>query len=79
MCVCVCVYACVCAQLLSPVTLCDLIDCNPPGSWSMEFSRQEYCSILQFPTPGDLPDSGIKPTSLTSPELAGLKTTLKLG
>ena len=30
---------------------------------SMEFSRQEYWSGLWFPTPGDLPDPGIKPTS----------------
>ena len=28
---------------------------------SMEFSRQEYCSGLPFPTPGDLPNAGIKP------------------
>ena len=27
----------------------------------MEFSRQEYWSGLPFPTPGDLPDPGIKP------------------
>ena len=38
---------------------------------SMEFSRQEYWSGLPFPTPGDLPDPGIKPTSLESPALAG--------
>ena len=31
---------------------------------SMEFSRQEYWSGLLFPTLGDLPDPGIKPTSL---------------
>ena len=30
------------------------------------FSRQEYWSGLPCPPPGDLPDSGIKPTSLTS-------------
>ena len=30
----------------------------------MEFSRQEYSSGLPFPTPGDLPDPGIKPESL---------------
>ena len=30
---------------------------------SMEFSRQEYWSGLQFPSPGDLPDRGIKPRS----------------
>ena len=38
---------------------------------SMEFSRQEYWSGLSFPTPGDLPNLGIKPTSLSSPVLAG--------
>ena len=30
---------------------------------SMEFSRQEYWSGLPFPSPGDLPDPGIKPRS----------------
>ena len=39
--------------------------------WSMEFSRQEYWSGLLFPSPGDLPDPGIEPMSLTSPALAG--------
>ena len=29
----------------------------------MEFSRQEYWSGLPFPSPGDLPDPGIKPGS----------------
>ena len=38
----------------------------------MGFSRQEYWSVLPFPTPGDLPDLGIKPTSLGSPTLAGV-------
>ena len=35
---------------------------------SMEFSRQEYWSGLPFPSPGDLPNSGVKPMS---PALAG--------
>ena len=35
---------------------------------SIGFSRQEYWSGLPFPSPGDLPDSRIKPTS---PALAG--------
>ena len=30
---------------------------------SMGFSRQEYRSGLPFPSPGDLPDPGIEPTS----------------
>ena len=37
----------------------------------MGFSRQEYWSGVPFPPPGNLPNPGIKPTSLTSPELAG--------
>ena len=37
----------------------------------MEFSRQEHFSGIPFPTPGNLPDSGIKPESLASPILAG--------
>ena len=37
---------------------------------SMEFSRYEYWSRLPFPPPGDLPDPGIKPTSLMSSALA---------
>ena len=32
---------------------------------SMGFSRQEYWSGLPFPSPGDLPDSGIEPRSPT--------------
>ena len=35
---------------------------------SMEFSKQVYWSRLPFPSPGDLPDPGIKPAS---PALAG--------
>ena len=38
------------------------------ASLFMGFSRQEYWSGLLFPSPGDLPDTGIKPTS---PALAG--------
>ena len=30
---------------------------------SLEFPRKEYWSGLTFPSPGDLPDSGIKPVS----------------
>ena len=32
---------------------------------SMEFSRQAYWNGLPFPSPGDLPDPGIKPGSPT--------------
>ena len=42
----------------------------------MGFSRQEYCSGLPFPSPGDLPDPGIELMSITSPALtSGFFTT----
>ena len=39
--------------------------------WCMGFSRQEYWNGLPCPPLGNLPDPGIKPVSLMSPELAG--------
>ena len=43
---------------------------------SMGFSRKEYWSGLPYPPPGDLPNPGIKPTSLMSPALTdGFFTT----
>ena len=51
----------VCAQPC--LTLCNPMDCSPPGSSVMEFSRQEYWSGLPFPSPGDLPNPEIKPRS----------------
>ena len=64
-----------CVQLLqSCPTLRNPMDCSLPGS--MEFSRQERWSGSSFPTPGDLPEPGIKPVSLASRALAGgLHTT----
>ena len=48
-------------------TLGDLIDGSPPvhGISSMGFSKQEYWSGLPFPSPGHLPNLGIKPRSPT--------------
>ena len=37
------------------------IACQAP--LPMEFSKQEYWSGLSFPSPGDLPNPGIKPRS----------------
>ena len=59
MCVCVCVCVCV-LSTQSCLTLCDPMDCSPPGSSAHEFSRQEYWSGLPFPFPGDLPYPGTK-------------------
>ena len=52
------------------LTLCDPMDCRPPGS--MGFSRQEYWSGLPFPSPGDLPNQGIQ---LESPALGAVFCT----
>ena len=40
--------------------------CNRMAPLSMGFSRQEYWSGLPGPPPGDLPNTGIEGTSLTS-------------
>ena len=52
---------------------------------SMGFSRQEYCSGLPFPSPGDLPNPGIEPgspafqaESLPSEQKEGVVTILSL-
>ena len=48
--------------------LCPML-CHPmdrQALWSMGFPRQEYWSGLLFPSPGDLPDPGIR---LGSPAL----------
>ena len=61
-------------SLQSCPTLCDPTDCSPP--LSVGFSRQEYWSELPCPPPGDLPNPGIEPMTLTSPALAaGFFTT----
>ena len=38
---------------------------------SMGLSRQEYWSGFSCPPPGDLPDPGMEPASLTFPALGG--------
>ena len=51
-------------QLLqSCLTICDPMDCSPPGSLSMGFFREEYWSGLPWPPPGDLPNPGIETSS----------------
>ena len=63
---------CMCACVLSNVQLfATPWNVAHQASLSVEFSRQEYWRGLPFPTPGNLPNPRIKPTSLTSPELAG--------
>ena len=68
---CVCVCVCVRTRVLNHVWLCVIpwpTACQAP--LSTKFSRQEYWSGLSFPSPGDYPNSEIKPVSLMSPALA---------
>ena len=64
-----------CAYILShfsrvwlSATLCSVAQQTP---LSMGFSRQPYWRGLPCPPPGDLPNPGTEPSSLTSPALAG--------
>ena len=66
-CVWVCVCACTCARM-HPCTLSCVWLFETPWTviqqapLSTEFLGQEYLSGLPFPSPGDLPNSGIKPS-----------------
>ena len=63
---CTCILSC-----LSCPTLCALWTVAHQSLLSMGFSRPEYWSWLQCPSPEDLPGPGIKPSSFTSPALVG--------
>ena len=45
--------------------LCHPIDCSQPGSSVHGIFAEGYWNGLSFPSPGDLPDSGIEPGSAT--------------
>ena len=51
------------------LTLCDPVDCSPPGSSVHGISWQEQWSGLPFPPAGDLLNTGIEPASPVSPAL----------
>ena len=57
-----CVFACLIISQSCPtlVTQLTVTFQDPP---SMGFSRQEYFGGLPYPSPGDLPDPGIRPRS----------------
>ena len=52
----------------SCLAFCDPMDSSPSSSSFHGISQEEYWSGLPFPSPGDLPNPGIKPRS---PALAG--------
>ena len=57
-------------SLQSCLTLCDPVDCSLLGSSVHEILQARILEWVAIPPPGDLPDSGIEPASLTSPVLA---------
>ena len=60
----------VCAkQLQSCWSLCDPVDCSPPGSSVPGILQARILEWVAMPPPGDLPESGIKLVSLASPTL----------
>ena len=61
-----------CACMLSHFSsaLGDPMDYSLPGSSVHGILQARILEWLPFPSPGDLPDPGIEPTSLMSPALA---------
>ena len=47
----------------SCLTLCDPVDCSPPGSSIHGILQARILEWLPFPSPGDHPDPGIEPRS----------------
>ena len=55
-----------CIQAQSP-TLCNPMDCNPPDSSVHEIFLARILEWFAFPSPGDLSNPGIEPTTPESP------------
>ena len=53
------------------LTLCNSLDCSPPGSSVHGISQARILEWAAFLSPGNLPDPEIEPTSPASPALAG--------
>ena len=56
-------------SLQSCPTLCDSMDCSPPGSSVHDILQARILEWLPCPLPGDLPDPGMEPRSFMSPTL----------
>ena len=64
-------YACLSAKSLqSCPTLCNRMDCGPPGSSVHRILQVRKLKWVAMPSSRDLSDPGIKPASLMSPALA---------
>ena len=52
-------------------TLCDPMDCSPPGSAVHGILQARILEWVAFPSLGDLPNPGIEPVSPVSTALVG--------
>ena len=59
----VCLFSVLVAQLCP--TLCDSMDCSPPGSSVHGILQARILGWVAMPSPGDLPNPGIHPKSPT--------------
>ena len=75
MCVCVCVCVCMCVcereRAQSCLTLCNPMDCSPPGTSVYGIFQARVLKQVAISFFRDLPNPRIKPTSLKTPALAG--------
>ena len=55
----------------SSPTLCDPMDCSPPGSSVHGILQAKYWSGWLFPSPGHLPNPGMEPGPPAAPALTG--------
>ena len=67
-----------CVRALSCLTLCIPWTVAHPALLFIGFPKKEYLSESSFPSPGDLPNPGIKPESPGSPALASMLFTTEL-
>ena len=59
------------AAAQSCLTLCDPMDCSPPGSSAHGVLQARVLEWVPFPSPGHLPDLGIESASPVALVLAG--------
>ena len=64
---CTSVLKCLYLVALSCPTLCDPVDCSPPGSSVHEILQARILDWVAIPVSRDLPDPGLKPRSPALP------------
>ena len=64
---CICIFQghmfALCAVTQSCLTLCNPVDCSPPGTSVYGISQARMMEWVAIPSPGDLTEPGIKPVS----------------